>query len=381
MNILALLLLLLPAIAYSLLLAGYYVGWKRQPIFDLSSGYEPVTFLSVIVPARNEAANIGACLKALQAQQYPVGLFEVIVVDDHSTDGTASIVAQYAADNLHCINLANHLEPGKIIRSYKKAALAAGIAHSSGALIITTDADCTASDTWLLHIAALYEQQHPAMIVAPVAYQPGHTVLSIFQYIDFMSMQGITVAAHQLRLGHMSNGANLAFSRAAYNAAGGYAGIDHLASGDDYLLLLKVARLLPGKIAYLKAKQAIVATLPQPSWRSFLQQRIRWASKTGKYSDPRLTTILVFVYCFNLCLLVLSIMGIWYPLLLAIAVLSLTLKTVAELVFLWPVAGFFGGRKVLPYFALLQPLHILYIIAAGFMGFVGKYQWKGRTVK
>jgi len=68
--------------------------------------------------------------------------------------------------------------------------------------------------------------------------------LQIFQLTDFMSMQGITAAARNLKLGNMSNGANLAFSRAAYERVGGYEGVDHMASGDDYLLMMKLNKFL-----------------------------------------------------------------------------------------------------------------------------------------
>jgi len=368
-------------IGYVLLLFTYRKGWVDKKDFVLPQNYEPITFISVIIPARNERKNMGACIDSILAQKYPAHLFEIIVVDDHSEDGTASAVNQYSCNNLSCINLVDHMAPGTKTIAFKKAALAVGIGQSKGSLIVTTDADCTAPDSWLLYIAAIYEQGKPVMVVAPVIYTSNHSLVQIFQLIDFMSMQGITAAAHSLKLGNMSNGANLAFSKAAYESAGGYDGIDHLASGDDLLLMMKINKISPSRISYLKSRMAIITTAPQADWNSFLEQRIRWASKSGKYNDPKLTTILLLVYLFNLSFLFMAIAGLFNPYLFYWLLGIAALKAIVEYFFLVPVARFFGNEWVLKYFFPLQPLHIGYIVLAGFLGFTVGYKWKGRKVK
>ncbi len=367
--------------AYVVLMLAYTKGWATQNDFVLPPVYEPHTRISVIIPARNESQHIGACIESILGQKYPDELFEIIVVDDHSEDYTAGVVHEYTDRNVRCIRLADIITPGKEINAYKKAALAAGIAHSNGELIVTTDADCIAPNAWLMHLAAMYELQSPAMIIAPVIYSSKTTSLHLFQLIDFMGMQGITAAAHRLGLGNMSNGANLAFTKAAFMRVKGYEGIEHLASGDDYLLMMKIKKAYPDGIAYLKSAKAIVTTAPQPGWRSFLQQRIRWASKSGKYNDARLTLILLLVYLFNFSLLALGIGGFFVSELWYIAGIMLAAKIIAELVFIIPVAWFFRKEWALGYFPLLQPLHVMYIVLAGFLGFFGGYEWKGRRVK
>ena len=298
--------------SYLLLLMAYSKGWAKQKFFRVPPGYEPHTFISVIIPARNERDNIGSCIDAILAQKYPSHLLEIIVVDDHSTDRTKDVVFAYNDNRIMCIQLSDYIPPGGKLNSYKKAALTAGIKESIGKLIVTTDADCTAPNLWLLNIAGLYELRNPSMIVAPVVYSGNRGLLTIFQVIDFMGMQGITAAANALNMGNMANGANLAFSRAIFNEVSGYDGVDYLASGDDYLLMMKIARMPQARIAYLKSPNAIVSTLPQPDWGSFLQQRIRWASKSGKYDDKRLTGILLLVYLFNLAFVVLVVAGCFH---------------------------------------------------------------------
>lgn len=358
----------------------YSTGWRRQKEFRLPENYTPVSTISVIIPARNEAGNIGACLDAIAAQKYPPGLVQVIVIDDHSTDETPAIVKHYEDHNVLYLALADHLD-GKQLNAYKKAALALGIKHATGDLIVTTDADCVAPNAWLMNIACIYEQQQPDMIVAPVIYHVTGGLLPIFQLIDFMSMQGITAAANSMNLGKMSNGANLAFTKKIFEKVNGYEGIDNLASGDDYLLMNKVATEKNSKITYLKSQQAIVTTLPQPNWSSFLQQRIRWASKSGKYSDTRLTLILMLVYLFNLAFPVLLISGFIHHRLWICGGIMLVIKGVSEFLYMRSVGRFFHKEWVQVYFPFLQPLHIAYIVVAGFMGFMGKYNWKGRNVR
>lgn len=366
--------------SYIVLMVLYRIGWQRQVDFTLPDNYQSATSIAVIIPARNEAGNIEECINAIFTQDYPKELLEIIVIDDHSTDNTYDIVNAFGG-SVRCLKLASYIQEGETLTAFKKKALSIGIAHSKAKLIVTTDADCIAKPGWLRNMAAIYESEQPVMIVAPVDFTSNGSLLQAFQSIDFMSMQGITAAAYNMKLGNMSNGANLAFSRQAFDAVEGYKGIDYLASGDDYLLMMKLQQAFPGRISYLKSKDAIVSTSPQESWNDFIQQRIRWASKSGKYKDDKLTTILLLVYLFNLLFLTLAIAGLFNAVLWAALAVVLVLKIISELYFLVPAARFFNKTKQLKYFVLLQPLHIAYIIVAGFLGFAGVYKWKGRISK
>src|SRR6188474_1718198 len=86
-------------ILYGLLIIYYWLAWRSIPGFRSSSSL-PQTKISVIIPARNEEKNIGLLLDALQNQNYPKELFEILVIDDHSEDQTAIVVRQYPAVKL-----------------------------------------------------------------------------------------------------------------------------------------------------------------------------------------------------------------------------------------------------------------------------------------
>jgi cellulose synthase/poly-beta-1,6-N-acetylglucosamine synthase-like glycosyltransferase len=360
-------------IGYSLLILYYWRNWRSIPDFIAPSVSSPLLF-SVIIPARNEEKNIAHLLNALARQTYPADWFEVIVVDDHSTDNTVQQVKQCAG-----VQLVSLKEDA--INSYKKKAIEAGIGSAKGEWIITTDADCIPGKNWLSTIAAFIAVKKPVFIAAPVCFTHQPSLLSIFQSLDFLTLQGITGASVYKNIHSMCNGANMAYQRNAFYEVGGFKGIDHIASGDDMLLMHKIWKQYPDQVQYLKCKDAIVSTAAMPSWAAFFNQRIRWASKARLYEDKRIIAVLALVYLFNLSFLVLLITSIVTPLYGWVLLLLWVTKTVIELPFIYSVAGFFGKRSLVRYFFFFQPLHIAYTIISGFFGQLGKYEWKGRRVK
>ena len=313
------------------------------------------------------------------AQSYPTHQFEVIVADDFSTDATAAKVAGYTGGNIRIIALRDFIKEGSI-NSYKKKAIEISIKESWGGLIVTTDADCIAAPGWLETIAAFYNEYHPAFICAPVAFNPNNSFLAIFQSLDFMTLQAITGASVYTKTHNMCNGANLAYEKNVFNEVGGFAGVDHIASGDDMLLMEKISKEHPTRVLYLKSKEVIISTAAMNSFKDFLNQRIRWASKTSNYTDKKMVAVLALVYIFNVWTLVLALLSIFY---FPVCLLGLLLlgKIIIELFFLYPVASFFNNKKLLWWFPVAQPFHILYTIIAGWLGTFGSYTWKGRSVK
>jgi cellulose synthase/poly-beta-1,6-N-acetylglucosamine synthase-like glycosyltransferase len=371
------------------LLLYYRIGWVQIPVFQPTNiNHLPSIFITVIIPARNEEKNLPVLLDSLLAQSYPPELFEIMVMDDHSTDETTAIVKKYT--NCTLIHLKDFIPPGEI-NSYKKKAIEIGIQQSKGQLIVTTDADCLVPPNWLQTMAAFYEIHQPKLIVMPVIMNGSSRPLEIFQILDFMTLQGITGASVFKKMHSMCNGANLAYTRQAFNAVNGFKGIDSIASGDDMLLMHKIAMKYPDGIFFLKSQEVIVQTEPMFTIRDFFNQRIRWASKADKYDDKRIFWVLLLVYLFNVMLIILPLIAVGAALLYNIDertwniagtwLILLFLKTITELGFLYPVALFFKNKHLLWYFPLAQPFHIFYTVIAGWLGKFGTYQWKERIVK
>jgi cellulose synthase/poly-beta-1,6-N-acetylglucosamine synthase-like glycosyltransferase len=360
---------------YSVLIFYYYYHWRRLPVYR-PAAIDTSPFISVIVAARNEEATIGHLLHALEAQSYSRQYFEAIIVDDYSTDATAAVVQSYRLPNLQLIQpqVAREL-------SSKKKAIEAGIKMAKGELIVATDADCIPHLDWLQTIAQFYTEKGAAFIAAPVHFTYDNSLLQIFQAIDFITLQGITAASVSAGVSSMCNGANLAYTKTAFEAVNGFEGIDGVATGDDMLLMHKIWKAAPQKVCYLKSGEAIVSTAPMPTWRAFLMQRRRWASKTLVYDDYRIIAVLGFVYALNLLFPVLLVAGAFHPFYWLVAAGYWILKTIIEIPFVYSVTRFYGDEKLLRYFFFLQPLHILYTVGVGALSQLGQYEWKGRWTR
>ncbi len=366
---------------YGIIIQLYNVWWQQIPVFNVADlkSWRPSQKISVIIPARNEAANIANCIDAICKQDYPPHLFQIIVVDDNSTDDTFRIASSIKYKNTEIICL--QLSVADAGNAPKKRAIEKGIAAAWGDLIVTTDADCTAGANWLKSIAAYYEQSKNVFIAAPVRIQDGNSLLSKFQAIDFLTMQGITGAAVAKRFHNMCNGANLAYEKKVFNEVRGFNGIDHIASGDDMLLMHKIFQQHPTQTGFLKSVGAIVTTQPASSWKQFFRQRIRWASKAMHYKDSRIFLVLLLVYLTNLAIISVGIMGFWHPAVWVFFLFMCVCKFFIELFFVQEIAGFFGQQHLLLYLLSLQPLHMFYIIISGLFGQFKRYEWKGRTLK
>lgn len=403
---------------YAVLILYYQQAWEAIPLFSPASspggpGLVPATGspapsigggrvrISVLVPARNEEKNIGACLGSLSRQSYPRDRYEVIVIDDHSTDGTAALVTSFPAS---CIRLAEQ-EGAQTVKAHKKFAIETGIRAATGELIVTTDADCIFHPEWLSTLAAFYTEKGAKFIAAPVriggsdavAGEPGlsgipglssvpsgrkagRSLLSIFQTLDFISLQGITGAAVYKNFHSMCNGANLAYEKKAFYEVGGFRDIDALPSGDDLLLMHKIYKAYPEQVFFLKSRQAIVSTRPETGWKSFVNQRVRWASKAASYDDRRIFWVLLLVYIVNAVFAALLVAAFWNSWWGWVLLILLLVKTAVEYPFVRSVARFFGQQQLLVYFPALQPFHIAYTLVIGWLGQFGHYRWKDRKI-
>jgi cellulose synthase/poly-beta-1,6-N-acetylglucosamine synthase-like glycosyltransferase len=370
--------LLIPVIfllLYGWLIFFYFQAWKKLDHYTPSS-LNDNKFISVIIPARNEEANIPLLLNALSQQTYSKEFFEIIVVDDFSDDDTAEVVKKFSLPNLILI------QPGVSSKSSsKKRSIEAGIKKAKGELIVTTDADCTPSTRWLETIHNFYVKNDAVFIAAPVKFSHDKSILQIIQVLDFLTLQGITAASVSANFHTMCNGANLAYKKEAFHKVNGFEGIDKVATGDDMLLMHKIWKAYPGKTFYLKSEDAIVTSQPMLSWKDFFMQRKRWASKTLVYEDYRIIVVLAFVYLLN-CLFIAIIIASFFDSFYWWYVIGFgVIKTIIELPFVYSVARFYKEQQLVKYLFLFQPLHIFYTVFIGLISQFGKYEWKGRKTK
>lgn len=368
----------------SLLLTGLYVlvliylikGWTALKYPKLSPA-SPHTKLTLLIAARNEEENIRLTIEDILAQDYPKHLLEIIIVDDHSTDDTANIIRSYAPQGIQMLQL-NETEK---LNSYKKKAIAEAIKRSTGDLIVATDADCRMGTRWLSSVVSYFETEQPVMISSPVTYFQEKSLFERLQTLEFSYLIGIGASFIGNKRASTCNGANLAYRKDVFYEVGGFKGIDDLASGDDELLLQKVAERYPGRIGFLKHHDAIVYTHAKPNLSEFLQQRRRWASKSTKYKDKKVVALAVCIWLFNLSLLVNAALSFYDVRFLELFATQMLFKYLFEAVFLLPIMAFFRRMGLVGLLLILSPIHILYFVYVGLIGNTRKYAWKGRVVR
>ncbi|MGY4383740.1 cellulose synthase/poly-beta-1,6-N-acetylglucosamine synthase-like glycosyltransferase [Pedobacter sp. UYP24] len=362
---------------YVLIVSTFILGWSRLTDFIPPTSTSGNTKVSIIVAARNEENNIRKTIDDLLAQNYEKQLTEIIIIDDHSNDATGDIVRSYSVQGVRIITL----NESKALNSYKKKAIQTAIADCKGDLIITTDADCRMGPKWLSTIVAYYEEKDYKMISSPVAYFQEKSFFERAQALEFLYLIGLGASTIGNRRPSTCNGANLAYEKKAFYEVGGFTGIDDLASGDDELLLHKMAAKYDNNIGFLKNEDAIVYTHAKPNLSEFIQQRKRWASKSTRYKNKSIIVLGVGVWIFNLSIILNLLAGIFFLTILKVALYQLLIKVIAELLFLTGVTKFAKRGELLVFLPILNLMHILYIVYIGIAGNSGKYNWKDRMVR
>jgi len=219
------------------------------------------------------------------------------------------------------------------------------------------------------------------MISSPVAYFEERGLFEYLQTLEFSYLIGIGASFIGNGRASTCNGANFAYRKDVFYEVGGFKGIDDLASGDDELLLQKVAVLYPGRIGFLKSSEAIVYTHAKHTLKEFLQQRRRWASKSTKYKDKKVVALAVCIWLFNLSLLVNGALSFYDTYFFKVFALQFLMKYIFEVAFLLPITNFFKRVKLVGLLLLLSPMHIVYFVYIGLLGNTRKYVWKDRVVR
>jgi poly-beta-1,6-N-acetyl-D-glucosamine synthase len=372
-------LLLFSLLWYSWIILSRWLAWRRMPALTAPTAFHPSTRLTVIIPVRNEARNVQYLLQDLERQHYPRELLEVLVVDDHSDDTTATLVEQFILSSdlsVRYLRLGDYATYGG-----KKAAVQLGVEQARGELLVFTDGDCRVGPRWLRSYAYLYETEQPYFISGPVSFHHTHTHFERMQLVEFSSLIGIGGASISMGQPNMCNGANLAYRKDIFECVGGFAGNENIASGDDEFLLHKVHRAYPGRVRFLKDTEAMVYTSARKTLISFMQQRVRWASKWKSYQNLRVQLVALCVFLVNLLLFLAIPLTLWGSLPAWVFLAAYLTKFAVDFLFLKEITDFLQARRYLWYMLPLQFVYIPYVLVTAVLGLWGRYNWKGRTIR
>ena len=374
-NLLILLFLIL-LFYYSIFLISVLKGLiKLSPVYKK----EPVPeFVSVIIPFRNEEENILDNLKSIEAQSYPDDKFEVIYVDDSSTDNSLDILKSCVKkDNIRILRLFEELNE----TARKKRAVNFGIENSKGEIIVATDSDCFYSPDWLVSLLSAMDEK-TGFISGPVVFINGKNLFTELQQIEFAGLILTGAGLIEMKNPVICNAANIAYRKNIFKSLNGFQDKLHVSSGDDGFLMQKIHKNGRYKVKFCLNSDAVVKTRPLESLIQFYQQRKRWASKNIFYTDKKLIIKLVLIFFFYLGLAVQFFSGFLISKLFFIPfIFSFLIKSLLEFLILRK------GRKILfhglklRYFFLAEVLQIPYIIISSLAGLFGNFTWKERKVK
>ena len=352
------------------------LGFKKVKTFK-SDNSEVKTRFSVIVPLRNEAENLSTLLSSFENTKYPYSLFEIIFVDDESTDDSASIINKWRMQNTAIAT--TMIENVRMSNSPKKDAINRAIPIAQFEWIITTDADCIWKENSFSTFDNYIQRNDVKMIASSVVYEKAKGFLKQFQQMELISLQATTIGSFGLNNAFMANGANFAYQKSFFKELNGFESDDKITSGDDVFLLQKAFAKYPQQVQYLKSEETIVTTSAETSWKSLFYQRVRWASKATFYQSEYGEMLAVFVFLGNLSIVVSIILAVFNLMPIIVLAALIIIKYLVDLWLLKLGNNFLKAQKLMipflsailyPFFSVLIGLYILI--------FGMKYNWKGR---
>ncbi len=323
-------------------------------------------FISVIVACRDESENLPLLLNNLAVQSYPSDLFEVIIIDDNSTDNTYENASSFGAIK----NLAVLKNSGK----GKKSAIRTGISRAKGSLIITTDADCRMKTGWMETISSFSYSSGAAMIVCPVILEDSKGFSGKFTELEFLSLQGVTAGTLSHGSGVMCNGANLAFTMEAY-LSNSEKLHPEIPSGDDIFLLHSMKKKAWMKIEWLESMEAAVRTSSPASTGNFFRQRGRWISKALAFNDTYTIILGIVTFVTILIMLISPVAAFFDHTYIFIYLAILIIKSLPDYLILSDTTKRYGKQRLMPWFIPAQIIYPFYVLTSVFFGFVVRKKW------
>ncbi|WP_396175243.1 glycosyltransferase [Flavobacterium sp.] len=355
--------LLLILFIYANLLVLFIVGTSKVKVLPFSESKSETCF-SIVVPFRNEAANLPMLLQSFENLNYPTDQFEVILVDDDSLEKFQVSGLKFQVQLVPNQRKSN---------SPKKDAIQTAIKQAKYDWIVTTDGDCIVPENWLLDLNNYIQQTKKEMVCGPVLFKKADGFLYDFQQIELLSLQAVTIGSFGMQQPFMCNGANFTYSKSLFQQLNGFEGNNTIASGDDVFLLQKAVQYYPKKVGFLVKSNFLVQTKVASSWKELFYQRVRWAGKSTEYSSPFGKMVALVVLLGNLTFIV-ALLGLIFGRYECAFILFI--KVLVDYLLARRTAVFY--KKQMKSIFLTALIYPFFSTAVAFYSLFGSYQWKGR---
>ncbi|NOG57986.1 MAG: glycosyltransferase [Bacteroidetes bacterium] len=338
-------------------LAQYSISLNKK-----KANQEPI---SVIIAGKNEAENILRYLPLVLKQDYPT--FEIIFVDDHSTDDSLSVLNKFVDEKLKIYSNLNE-------NKGKKSAIKFGISQAKHELLVFIDADCWPnSEAWLKHISMAF-QDKTEIVLGHGAFskKPGF-FNKLIRYENLMvAIQYFSLAL--IGKPYMGVGRNLAYRKTLFENSSGFENYKALRSGDDDLFVNENANSENVSIAILP--ESHTQSEPVLNFKSYFFQKRRHLEAGTKYKvQDRYRLALIglsqlFFYAMFIYLIIFSEQKI-------LVITLFVFRFLAQLFVMRGIVKKLGEKDLLPYFPLLESIYIFLIFLIGASTWVWKIdRWK-----
>ena len=260
-------------------------------------------FVSVIIPALNEKDHIEKILFDVSNQTYPTEKYEILVIDDESSDITSNLVMALT-EKYQNIKLLNSKDGDSTLK-FKKRPLDLGIRNSSGEFIIQTDADCQVSNRWLETMVS-YFTDNVGMVIGHSQINYDQSISQQVEALDFLMLSATGRSTAQFGLPFAATGQNLAFRKKTFYEVGGFSAFANALGGDDTFLLQSIRNKSDWDIVSALDKNSFTKTVPSLSFQSLISQRRRWASDSLYFrsTNPVFFVVIVTTFLANLSILI-----------------------------------------------------------------------------
>lgn len=418
-----------PLFAGLLSLTGLYVvfklacaaGWHR--VVWASRGVDepdPLPYVSVLIPARDEAETIKACLVSVLENEYPPDRLEVIVIDDASSDRTAAkarriarryaesvpagedsaaeeiatedLVAEDFSRNDHSAGRENpvvrvvrvdHDESSALNESdapvrlsrHKSAALRKGLEASTGEVIVTTDADCVVGPRWIRTLVRRCTDETP-FVSGPLRYDWREKWFDRYQAVEMSALVAFGGGTIGAGIPTICNGGNVAVRRDLLDA---YASDVPLAA--DEVLLQHVAYDTDARVVFEAHPDAVVETACVDTGREYVEQRTRWAWMGSRYPHAVPVAVSAFEWLTSASFLGLGVASIVFPAWQPIVMSCFLGKVAADAALTIPTMRHLGQNELTRTFIPATLFWTVSVTVMGLLGTFGTVYWKGRRVK
>lgn len=343
MAITLLVLFLLISFINILFYIGYFSFANAKP---LKQTYSQIP-VSIIVCAKNEAENLQEFIPLILKQDYPD--FEVILINDASTDQTLEVMENFAAKDprVNIVNVINN----EAFWGKKKYALTLGIKKAKNNHLLFTDADCTpVSNLWIASMISNF-QNEKSIVLGYGGYLKNKSFLSLL--IRFETLLTATQYFSYTKWGipYMGVGRNLAYTSEEFYLQNGFATHLHLRSGDDDLFVNQAATSENTEICF--DENSFTRSIPQPDYKSWYSQKRRHVSTASNYKMQHQLLLGTF-YCsqisFWLLLFILLVFQIYWPLVISV----LGVRLLIQYIVFWKIAQKLDEKDLVWMFPILE---------------------------